>query len=474
MARSPFFLATAVSALIAGSAFAQTEMPPTQSLPAGERSLAITLYNQNLAFFHELRPAGLQLGPNRLALEGVSSTLMPQSLYVEAPGVALLAQIYQPATLSRASLAEAYLGEALGVLLPSEEDGEKLERREGRLISLAGGPLVEVEGDLRLVALEQLLFPEVPDELRREDALLVELLSDEGGGEDLDIGYLATGFSWQADYTARYDETAGELALVAQASLSNNTPESYEDAAISLVAGDINRARDAVPLQAMRSDAVMMSEAAGAPMPKQETAGDYYRYVLPGRVDLPAQSLKQVTFLKAADVLVERRYRIEGLIMQGGNRGQIAGPLNATTRLIFDNAEEDGMGRPLPAGTWRVYGDSAEGGRLLLGEASEGHTPEDGEVELVLGRSFDLRGEAKVTDFKRLSNRSYELAQEVTVTNAKSSAATVELVGQFPPDLRILATSLVVEEAAAGRLIWNLPVPAKGEASFSFRILVNY
>ena len=474
MARSPLFLAAACSALIAGSAQADSPMLPSQSLAAGERSLAITLYNQDLAFFHELRDAELQRGPNRLALEGVASTVMPQSLYLEATGVALLSQSYQPATLSRGSLAEAFLGESVGVLLPSEEQVDRLERHEGRLVSLSGGPLFEVGGDLRLVPLEHLLFPRTPAELRGEDALLIDLLSEEGGETRLDIGYLATGFSWQADYTARYDETAGTLSVVAQASLSNNTPESYRGAAISLVAGEINRAHSGVPLEAMRGDVMMMSEAAAAPMPKQEAAGDYYRYVLPGRVDLPSQSLKQVTFLEAADVPVERNYRIEGLIMQGGNRGQVAGPVNATTRLIFDNSEETGLGRPLPAGTWRVYGESAEGGRLLLGEAGEGHTPKDGELELVLGRSFDVRGEAKVTDFKRLSNRSYELSQEVTVTNAKDEAVTVELVGVFPPDLRVLSTSLEVESEAAGQLVWTLPVPAEGEASFGFRILVNY
>ena len=79
-----------------------------------------------------------------------------------------------------------------------------------------------------------------------------------------------------------------------------------------------------------------------------------------------------------------------------------------------------------------------------------------------------------MTDFKRLSNRSYELSQEVTVTNAKDEAVTVELVGVFPPDLRVLSTSLEVESEAAGQLVWTLPVPAEGEASFSFRILVNY
>ncbi|MEJ1994574.1 MAG: hypothetical protein P8X75_05075 [Limibacillus sp.] len=154
MARSPLFLAAACSALIAGSAQADSPMLPSQSLAAGERSLAITLYNQDLAFFHELRDAELQRGPNRLALEGVASTVMPQSLYLEAPGVALLSQSYQPATLSRGSLAEAFLGESVGVLLPSEEQADRLERHEGRLVSLSGGPLVEVGGDLRLVPLE--------------------------------------------------------------------------------------------------------------------------------------------------------------------------------------------------------------------------------------------------------------------------------------------------------------------------------
>lgn len=469
MVTKAFTAAAAGLLLLSAPASAQEAV----TLPGQERQLAITLYNQNLAFFQEQRQADLARGANRLAVEGVAETLMPQSLYLEAAGLSLLSQSYQPATLSPGSLARAYLGEMLGVMLPAEDGTDAKVWREGRLVSLAGGPMVEVDGSLQTVALEDLRFPGVPSDLRREDALLIDVLSEDSGSTDIELGYLATGFSWQADYIARYDEAAGELALIAQASLSNNTGEGYEDAAISLVAGEINRQRGAPPIQPMMAEAMEM-RADVAAMPKQEAAGDYYRYVLPGRVDLPANSLKQVTFLEAARVPVERRYRLEGLIMQGGNRGQVSGPMNATAELTFDNSESAGVGRPLPAGTWRVYGDSPEGGRLLLGEAGTGHLPEDAEVELLLGRSFDLRGEAAVTAFQRVSNRSYEIAQRVTVTNAKSEDAVVEVVGVFPPDLRVLSESLGHEQEAAGRLIWSLPVPAEGEAAFEFRVLVTY
>lgn len=445
-----------------------------QTLAAEGRDLAITLYNQDLAFFEERRGADLSEGLNRLALEGVASSIQPQTLYLDAPGVALVSQSYQPATLSRGSLVEAFLGEEVAVLLPSPEDRETLERKEGRLLSLSGGPLVEVEGELLFVAPESLRFPEQPENLRGKDALLLEVeSSDAGRVQDLEVGYLASGFSWQADYVARYDEESGELGLAALASLANNTPDSFEEAAISLVAGDINRVPDAMPVQPMRSDMVM-AEAAMAPMPKQESAGEYHRYVLPGRVDLPAQSLKQVTFLTAESVPVSKRYRLEGLVMQGGNRGQVSGPMSAATALIFDNSEANNLGRALPGGSWRVYGESAAGGRLLLGEASQGHIPADGEVELTLGRAFDVRGEAAVTDFKRITNRSYEIAQSVTVTNAKDIAVEVEVVGVFPPDLRVLSESQGHEAEAAGRLVWTVPVEAGSETELTFRLLVNY
>lgn len=446
----------------------------TQTLAAEGRELAITLYNQDLAFFEETRGADLSEGLNRLALEGVASSIQPATLYLEAPGVALISQSYQPATLSRASLVEAYLGEAVAVLLPSPEDSETLERKEGRLLSLSGGPLVEVEGELLFVAPEALRFPGQPEGLRGKDALLLEVeSSDAGRAQELELGYLASGFSWQADYVARYDEESGELGLAALASLANNTPDSFEGAAISLVAGDINRAQEVMPLQAMRSDMVM-AEAAMAPMPKREAAGEYHRYVLPGAVDLPAQSLKQVTFLTAEAVPVTKRYRLEGLVMQGGNRGQVSGPMNAATALIFDNSEANNLGQALPGGTWRVYGASQEAGRLLLGEASQGHIPADGEVELLLGRAFDVRGEAAVTDFKRISNSSYEIAESVTVTNAKEIPVEVEVVGLFPPDLRVLGESLPHEAEAAGRLVWRVPVEAGSETELTFRLLVNY
>ena len=462
-------LATAISCLLLSQPLGAQQ---PQDLPVEGRLLAMTLYNNDLAFFEESRDAELQEGVNLLAVEGMPNTLIAPSFYMEAEGVTLLSQSLQPATLGLGALLRAYVGEAVGVMLPDPGDSDRLKQFDGRLLSLNGGALVEIDGEVLAVETQALRFPGLPEGLRASDALLLDIESDESGIHPLTLGYLARGFSWQADYVARYDEAAGRLDVTAQASLRNDTPEDFQADRVSLVAGDINRAATPRPPQPMQAEALMMSATAG--VAQREPAGEYHRYLLPGPAALPAQSIKQVTFMNAAAVPVTQRYRLEGLVMQGGNRGQVSGPQNAAATLVFDNSAESGLGLPLPAGTWRVYGGSAEGGRLLLGEAAQGHIPDEGEVELLLGRAFDIRGEAAVTDFKRITNRSYEIEQRVTLTNAKPQDAEVEVVGNFPAELRVLSESLPHEMESAGRLIWRVPVAAGGEASLTFRVLVNY
>ncbi len=446
-------------------------------LPSSQRDLSVTIYTSNLAFFADARAVTLQQGETILEIEGISKNLIPESLFVEGKGFHVQEQSFRPANLTPAALLRASVGENVRVEIAAEGDDSDIRIVEGELLSVDGGALVRIGEEVRIVAADRVLFPGVPDALDANDLLEVRLDTQNAGAGDAVIGYLAQGFSWTADYVAKLDNNEEHLAIVAKATLRNDTDESYEHAHVSLVAGDISRVRPQAAMPVKAQFEMMSGDASAgmrAAMPQQETAGEYHRYVLPTRVSLPAGTVKQVVFLEANSVAVTKRYRIENLLRAQTTQGDKLGPVNASVDMLLKNERSEGLGRPLPAGVWRVYGESPEGGALLLGESSQDHLAENGEATLTLGAAFDITAEAVTNDYKQVSNRSFETEQTVTVKNAKNEAVQVELVGDYPPNTRVLKETQAHEAVSATRLLWNLQVPPKGESVLVYRVLVSY
>lgn len=468
--------ACVAAALILSAGIGSVQAEPLR-LPSSQRDLSVTIYTSNLAFFADARAVTLQKGENLLEIEGVSENLIPESLFVEGKGLRVQEQSFRPANLTPASLLRAAMGKKVRVEITAEGDDSDIRIVEGELLSVDGGVLVRIGEEIRIVKADAVLFPGIPDALDASDLLEVRLDAETAGTNDAIIGYLAQGFSWAADYVAKLDSSEEHLAIVAKATLRNDTDESFEHAHVSLVAGDISRVQPQ-PVMAAKGQFEMLSSDASAgmraAMPQQEEAGEYHRYVLPSRVSLPAGTVKQVVFLEANSVAVTKRYRVENLLRAQTTQGDKLGPVNASIEMLLKNERSEGLGRPLPAGVWRVYGESPEGGALLLGESRQDHLAESGEAILELGSAFDVTAEAVTNVYKQITNRSFETEQTITVKNAKNQAVTVELVGDYPPNTRVLKETQVHEAVSATRLLWRLEVLPKSESVLVYRVLVSY
>ncbi len=102
-----------------------------------------------------------------------------------------------------------------------------------------------------------------------------------------------------------------------------------------------------------------------------------------------------------------------------------------------------------------------------------GHTPKGNELRLTTGRAFDVTGKSKRTAFERISNKSFETAQVITVKNAKPLPVQVKMIGHLPQGWRMLEESRAHERETANRIVWTLDVPGEGEAKLSYRLRVT-
>lgn len=479
-------LALAASTALTASLTGALSLPAAaQEVPVtaeSRRALTLTVYNQNLGLVSESRRVELPAGESLLAIEDVPGQLQPETVLLSAPGLRIIEQSLDADLLTPQRLLEASLGRQVQLIRVDPETGEdKVEA--ATVLSLNGGTVLRVGERIEINPPGRIAFTDLPAGLRSEPALLARVFPGQAGASDLQIDYLTGGLSWRADYVARLDAGSQRLDLSALVTLGNATDSDFEGASLRLVAGEVNQGGGARPPQPM-----MMAQAADAArmeaapeMSKAVAAADRYVYALQRPVTLRRGETKQIPLMSARDVKVAREYRFEGVV--SGHPGiEEIGPVNAALILELENDPDLGLGAPLPAGTVRVYGPAqgASGGgpggggdaTLFLGADRIDHTPEGETARLNLGEAFDVTARAERTVFERLSQRSYETGQRVTVKNAKDQAVEVVLAGQMPQGWDLREASTAPEQESANRLTWRLTVPAGGEAELTYRIRV--
>jgi len=343
------------------------------------------------------------------------------------------------------------------------------------VLSLAGGLVVQIGDRIEIDPPGRIAFTGMPAGLRSEPALLARVFPGQAGPNDLRLDYLTGGLSWRADYVARLNGNADRLDLSALVTLTNSTDSDFVGATLRLVAGEVNQATPVFGQpKAYSARAEMAAMAPAADMSAPVAAADRYVYSVQRPVTLRRGETKQIPLMSAEDVKVTREYRFEGLVNGHPGVDEI-GPVNAALMLELENDPDLGLGAPLPAGTVRVYGPAPSGAdaTLFLGADAIDHTPEGEKARLTLGEAFDVTARAERTVYERLSDRSYETGQRITVKNAKDEAVEVVLAGQMPQGWTLREESAPHEQESANRITWRLTVPAGGEAELTYRIRVT-
>jgi len=227
---------------------------------------------------------------------------------------------------------------------------------------------------------------------------------------------------------------------------------------------------------AMESD-TMTSRAVAGPAFTGEKAMDFHLYRLGRQVDLPAYSSRQFVLHQAMSVPVHRRH----VVSAGGRFLQRRGPagdparLPVQSRLEFVNADDHGLGLPLPAGIARVFQDQADGGRVFLGSDRLPGTADGETISLIMGNSFDLVAERTQTDYQQQpgARRGYEAAFRYDLRNRGAEENEIDIRDTIPGDWKLLESSADSSRPDASTLAFRVTVPAGGQATISYRVRVK-
>lgn len=450
------------------------------STASDQQSVAVTIYNDNLALVKDARRVKLGRELNQLAWREVSAQMRPETAQlrnVSSPtGFRLQEQNFDFDLLTPQKLLEKYIGREVSVIRVHPTTGAET-RETAVVLSTNNGIVLKYPDRIETGVPGRLAYPGVPDTLRDKPTLVISLINPVAGLQNLELSYLTSGMSWRADYVAELNASDDQVDLNGWVTLTNQSGAAYPNAKLQLVAGDLNRVREERP--APRAMMAMASKMADAAEMQQESLFEYHLYTLPRPTTLAENQTKQVALMSATRVPVNKEYLLAGAnYYYSGQHGELGQKMKVGVFVEFANKGE-GLGIPLPKGVIRMYKKDSQGNAQFVGEDRIDHTPKNETVRLKLGDAFDVTADKKQTAFQKLAGTSrynyvFESAYEIVLKNAKAEPVTVTVREPMPGDWTMVSESQGHTKAASGTAEWKVRVPAEGTTTLTYCVRVRY
>jgi len=445
-----------------------------------QSELALTVYNSDLALVRDVRTLQLPRGTFDLKFMDIAATVNPATVHFrslsEPSRVNVLEQNYEYDLLEPDKLLRKYVGRDVTLVRYRVNGGATREEEvTARLLSYNTAPVWQINGEIVTgLQADHIRFPELPGNLFARPTLIWSLQNDGATRHRVEAAYLATRLSWNADYVLTVARDDASADLDGWVTVTNGSGTQFRNAALQLVAGNVNRVRQV--LGKMADMALERRELAAAPAMAQESFSDYHLYTLGRKTSINNNQTKQVSMLGGTSFPVRKRYVVDGQAFYYRNAQHPGSPLKDDVQVFyqFANDAKSGLGMPMPAGVVRVYQADSRGGTQFVGEDRIDHTPKDEALNLKIGTAFDLVAERKQVDFEKIGSNVYELEFEVAVRNHKAQPVTVEVNEPIGGTWRMINSTHPHTKTDAWAAQFNVPVAADGNATLRYRVRVTY
>jgi len=463
---APALLLTFLSAAPAAAA-------PLAITQAQQREVMVTIYNGNLGLVKDVRDVRLPAGMLEAQFMDVAAQIDATTVHLKSltdpAGLRILEQNYEYDLLSSAKLLEKYVGKKVRL---HSGDGTF---HEATLLS-TNGPVFDINGQIHLGHHGRIVLPVLPDNLVAKPTLVWLLRSAADRAQRVEASYLTGGITWKSDYVMIINAADTRADVTGWVTIDNKSGATYGNAALKLVAGDVNRAQD------RRREGRVMELAAKAAAPaaaRQDFAAEgffeYHLYTLDGRTTIKDNQTKQLTLMSASEVAIDKQ-----LIYYGAEeyyRNAYGMPVSKQkVAVYFDlkNTKENRLGVPLPKGKVRVYKADRSGSQQFIGEDWIEHTPKDEKIRIKMGNAFDVVADRTQKDWKKLGGNLYETEWEISLRNHKTEPQTVTVMEPVPGDWQVLSSTHKGEKVEAHTLRFDVPIPKEGEAKLVYRVRMRF
>src|SRR6266571_3279260 len=262
-----------------------------------QKDVMVTIYNGNLGLVKDTREVRLPAGLHEAQFMDVAALIDPTTVHLKSltdpQGLKILEQNYEYDLLTSQKLMEKYVGRKVRLY---QGDGTF---HEATLLS-TNGPVFEINGQIHMGHYGRLVLPSLPENLVAKPTLVWLLRNQTARPQRVEASYLTSGITWKADYVMVLNPADTLSDLTGWVTIDNKSGATYGNAALKLVAGDVNRApeprRDGRLLE-MAAKAQSMADASRDF--KSEGFFEYHLYSLDGRTTIKDNQTKQLSLLAA-------------------------------------------------------------------------------------------------------------------------------------------------------------------------------
>jgi len=444
---------------------------------SASEQVSLTVYNKNFGLVREVRKVHLGTGNVELSYADVSAHIQPETVHLKSltgdDALAVLEQNYRYDLLTPDTLLKKYLGKTVKIYRYNEHTGTD-EEKQAEVLSVEGGTVLKIDGQITSNFTGRFAFPEVPENLVQKPTL-VWLVASGAAEQRVEVAYLTQGLDWHADYVLSIaaDDKLGDLN--GWVTLKNETGTSYKNAELKLVAGDVQRIAPPAPPMVMLERAPMMAPMPASPPFKEEGLFEYHLYTLDRPTTLLDKEQKQVSLLSAVNIAIDKKliffgqqYWFRGDFRQNVQNQKVGAYLDV------QNKEQNHLGMPLPKGTVRVYKTDTSGQKQFIGEDTIDHTPRDEKLRIKLGEAFDIVAERSETDFRVLGTCGSESSWEIKLRNHKDTPESVEVNEPAGGDWEILSSSLPATKKDSTTFSFDVRLAPRSETKLTYRVRVRW
>jgi hypothetical protein len=452
---------------------------PQSSTVDDQADLSVTVYNSDIALVRDVRNLKIPAGQFDLRFMDVAATVNPATVHfrslTEPAALGVVEQNYEYDLLEPDKLLRKYVGREVTLVRTRQDDGTTREEEvRALLLSYNNGPVWQIGKEIVTgLHADHIRFPELPGNLYSRPTLIWTLQNAGAASHRIEASYLAGKLAWNADYVltvGRDDKTAD---LDGWVTLTNGSGTGFRNAKLQLVAGDLNRVRQALE---QRMDMRDSAARAAAPAMRQESFSEYHLYTLGHRTTVNNNETKQVSMLSGTAVPTLKHYVVNGQDYYYRNENFPGAPIKDVVQVFyqFKNEHKTGLGMPMPAGTIRVYQSDSQGGTQFVGEDRISHTPKDETVNIKIGNAFDVVCERRQTDFQKISSHVYEFEFEITLRNHKTIPISVEVNEPIGGTWQMLHASYQWKKTEAWAAQFQVPVAVDGTSVLKYRVRATY
>lgn len=346
--------------------------------------------------------------------------------------------------LNTANGYEENIGEDITIVLPSSQNvtGE-LVRTEGMNIVMdtdEGVSYINRENINRMIT-ESDNDPDVKAKIKAKTE----------GTYEFKLRYKIEGVTWNPSYELMLnDGPLSESEFEGDIVIQNPSGKTF-DGQINLISGDVRSGRVILPEygDSMGSGAeAFKSTAVDGP----QTIGRVNLYNL-GMYTINSYSQKSINYMSdTVDTDISYVYRSSA----HSDRSR-----KVSKQLTFENNMKD-----LPEGRLGIYRDY-NGSKVMVGNDFIERTAEGDDVEIDLGRSYDIEGSTKVLD-SQVNKNNITREINITIKNHADETRDVTIEHQWING-DIIDTNIEPVETLVDKVIWKIEVDANSEKQINFK-----